>query len=72
MTIDAGENVQCELFWALNDDLLALRVPTNHMVVFGLFKKTGEVQKEKWVSFEADVEKNGAKLEKRLRTCIVS
>lgn len=50
LSINAGEDMEGELLWPLNDDLFTLGVPSNHMVVFGFFEKTEKDQAE--VSFE--------------------
>jgi hypothetical protein len=42
LTIDAGEDVKCQLLWSLNDDVLACWVPANHVVVFGALEETLE------------------------------
>lgn len=44
LTINAGENMKSKLLWSLNNDLFALWVPSNHMVVFRFFEKTEKDQ----------------------------
>jgi hypothetical protein len=39
LTIDAWEDVKCELFWPFNDDMFTSWIPANHVVVFGTLKK---------------------------------
>jgi hypothetical protein len=37
--------MECELFRPLDDDVLPLCIPSDHVVVFGAFEKTGEDEK---------------------------
>jgi len=37
LTVYTWENVEGELFWAFDDDMLSSRIPANHMVVFWAF-----------------------------------
>jgi len=40
LTVDAWEDVKCQLFWSFNDDVFACWVPPNHVVVFWALEKT--------------------------------
>jgi len=42
LTVNAGENMESELLWALDDDVFACRVPANHVMVLGAFEEAGE------------------------------
>jgi hypothetical protein len=58
LTIDAWEDVKCELFWPFNDDMFTSWIPANHVVVFGTLKKAvddSEIIKEKKVVFTRKV-----------------
>lgn len=43
MTVDAGEDVEGELLWSLDDDVLAGGVPADHVVVFLALEEAGEL-----------------------------
>ncbi len=40
LAVDAWEDVEGELFWPLDDDVLAGGVPADHVVVLGAFEET--------------------------------
>ena len=40
LAVDTGEDVEGELFWSLDNDVLAGGIPADHVVVLGTFKKT--------------------------------
>jgi hypothetical protein len=40
LTVDAWEDVKGQLLWSFYDDMLARRIPADHMMVFGAFQKT--------------------------------
>ena len=40
LAVHGGEDVECELLWPLYDDMVACWVPSDHVMVFGLFKQT--------------------------------
>lgn len=39
LTVYAGKNVKRQLFWLLDDDVVARCVPSDHMVVLGAFQE---------------------------------
>ena len=51
MTINAWKDKESELLWALDDDVLASRVPANHVVVLWALEEAGRgeggVEREK-------------------------
>jgi hypothetical protein len=56
LSVDAGEDMKSELFWSLDDDVLAGLVPADHVVILGSLEETvrtveGEISyegEEKW------------------------
>jgi hypothetical protein len=40
LAVNTGENMKRELFWSLNNDMLALRVPADHVMVLRTLEQT--------------------------------
>jgi hypothetical protein len=38
LTVDAGQDMQRQLLWTLDNDVFSCRIPSDHMVVFWTFK----------------------------------